>query len=144
MNCLSIAHVPPIVVPPNATVLDAVDASLPARVGAVAVVDGGTLVGIFTERDVMLKVVHQRRDPATTLVGEVMTSPVITIPSVVRDEEVLQLMSRHHIRHLPICEDGRTVLGILSIRNVLEYLLEERTHDLKFMESFVNADSPGG
>lgn len=144
MNCLSIAHVPPIVVSPNATVLDAVDASLPARVGAVAVVDGGTLVGIFTERDVMLKVVHQRRDPATTLVGEVMTSPVITIPSVVRDEEVLQLMSRHHIRHLPICEDGRTVLGILSIRNVLEYLLEERTHDLKFMESFVNADSPGG
>lgn len=144
MNCLSIAHVPPIVVSPNATVLDAVDASLPARVGAVAVVDGGTLVGIFTERDVMLKVVHQRRDPATTLVGEVMTSPVITIPSVVRDEEVLQLMSRHHIRHLPICEDGKTVLGILSIRNVLEYLLEERTHDLKFMESFVNADSPGG
>jgi CBS domain-containing protein len=144
MNCLSIAHVPPIVVPPSASVLEAVDASLPARVGAVAVVEAGTLVGIFTERDVMLKVVHQRRDPATTLVREVMTTPVITIPSEMRDEEVLQLMSRHHIRHLPICEDGRTVLGILSIRNVLEYLLEERTHDLKFMESFVNADSPGG
>ena len=144
MNCLSIAHVPAIIVPPNATVLDAVAASLPGRVGAVAVVDAGTLVGIFTERDVMLKVVHKRLDPSTTLVGSVMTSPVITIPPVADEEEVLRLMSSRHIRHLPICEDGRTVLGILSIRNVLEYLLEERTHDLKFISAFVNADSPGG
>jgi CBS domain-containing protein len=144
MNCLSIAHVPAIIVAPNATVLDAVAASLPAKIGAVAVVEAGILIGIFTERDVMLKVVHQRRDPATTLVREVMTSPVITIPAVMKDEEVLQLMTDKHIRHLPICEDGKTVLGILSIHNVLEYLLEDRTHDLKHMEAFLNADAPGG
>ena len=144
MNCLSIAQVPPIIVAPDATVLDAVAASLPAKVGAVAVVEAGTLIGIFTERDVMLKVVHQRRDPATTKVREVMTAPVITIPTMMKDEEVLQLMTDNHIRHLPICEDGKTVLGILSIRNVLEYLLEDRTHDLKHMEAFLNADNPGG
>src|SRR5262245_37427747 len=101
MNCLSIAHVPPICVPPHATVLEAVEASLPAKVGAVAVVDGNTLVGIFTERDVMLKVVHKRLDPSTTLVGSVMTSPVITIPTIANEEEVLRLMAARHIRHLP-------------------------------------------
>jgi CBS domain-containing protein len=144
MNCLSIAQVPPIIVPPDATVLDAIDASLPSRVGAVAVVESGSLVGIFTERDVMLKVVHERRDPATTLVGAVMTSPVITILPVANDEDVLRLMTERHIRHLPISEDGKTVLGILSIRNVLEYLLDERNRDLRHLAAYVNADTPGG
>jgi len=144
MNCLSIAQVPPTIVPPGATVLEAIDASLPTRVGAVAVVESGSLVGIFTERDVMLKVVRERRDPATTLVGAVMTSPVITIPPVAKDEDVLRLMTEHRIRHLPISEDGKTVLGILSIGNVLEYLLEERNRDLTHLAAYVNADNPGG
>jgi CBS domain-containing protein len=144
MNCLSIAQVPAIIVPPSATVLEAIAASLPARVGAVAVVSAGVLVGIFTERDVMLKIVHERRDPATTLVGAVMTSPVITVPPIGKDEDVLRLMTEHRIRHLPISEDGKTVLGILSIHNVLEYLLEERNRDLTHLAAFVNADNPGG
>ena len=144
MNLLQIAHTPPICVAPHATVLDAVDASLPARVGAVAVVDAGALVGIFTERDVMLKVVHRRLDPAATAIGDVMTAPVIHVPPDLSPRKALGLMIEHHIRHLPVSEDGRSVAGMLSIRNLLQHLVNDLTLDLRHMEAFIGADNPGG
>ena len=144
MNLLKIAHVPPICVTPDATVLDAIEASLPARVGAVAVVEDGALVGIFTERDVMLKVVHRRLDPETTRIRDVMTTPVIRIAPTMPPREVLSLMLDKHIRHLPISEDGVSVVGMLSIRNILQFLVNDLTEDLHHMQSFIGADSPGG
>jgi len=144
MDCLSIAHSPAIQVSPDHTVLEAVELTLPAKLGAVAVVEFGKLTGIFTERDVMLKVVHGRRDPATTRVREVMTAPVITIPRYISRKDVMTLMLKHHIRHLPISSDGKIVLGMLSIRNVLEYLVDELSTDLRHMEAYLGADSPGG
>jgi CBS domain-containing protein len=144
MDCLSIAHSPAIQVSPTSSVLEAVELTLPAKLGAVAVVDAGKLVGIFTERDVMLKVVHARREPSKTQVQEVMTSPVITIPRYTPRNDVMNLMLKHHIRHLPISSDGKTVLGMLSIRNLLEYLVEELSTDLRHMEAYIGADNPGG
>ena len=144
MNLLQIAHVPPICVSPDATVMQAIEASLPARVGAVAVVEKDALVGIFTERDVMLKVVHKGLDAKTTAVRDVMTAPVIQVAANVPVREVLSLMLDKHIRHLPISEDGVSVAGILSIRNVLQYLVNDLTEDLHHMQAFIGADSPGG
>ena len=144
MNLLEIAHVPPICVTPDNTVMEAIEASLPARVGAVAVVEGGKLVGIFTERDVMLKVVHKRLDPDTTRIREVMTTPVIHVSSKTAPRAVLGLMLDKHIRHLPISEDDVTVAGMLSVRNVLQYLVNDLTEDLHHMQAFIGADSPGG
>lgn len=142
MNLLSIAHVPAIQVTPDQTVMEAVEASLPAKVGAVVVIEGGEIVGIFTERDVMLKVVHQRRDPEKTLIREVMSSPVTTIKPNLPGRQVLQLMLNRHIRHLPISEDGKTVLGMLSIRNILQYLVEDLTADIHHMETFLGMEHP--
>ena len=144
MDLLKIAHVPAICVAPDATVLEAIEASLPARVGAVAVVEKNALVGIFTERDVMLKVVYKRLDPATTRVREVMTSPVISLAHETAPRDVLALMLEKHIRHIPISEDGVTVKGMLSIRNILQFLVNDLTEDLHHMQSFIGADSPGG
>jgi CBS domain-containing protein len=144
MDLLSIAHVPPICVSPDATVIQAIEASLPARVGAVAVVDGEALVGIFTERDVMLKVVLKGLDAQSTRVGDVMTAPVIHISPRTPPREVLSLMLDRHIRHLPISEDGTKVAGMLSIRNILQFLVNDLTEDLHHMQSFIGADSPGG
>ena len=140
MNLLSIAHVPPIQVTPDNTVLEAVEASLPAKVGAVAVVEGGKLVGIFTERDVMLKVVHQRRDPETTRLRDVMSKNVLTVKPNMPPKQVLKLMVEKHIRHLPVSEDGRTVQGMLSIRNILQYLVEDLTQDMHHMETFLGME----
>ena len=143
MNLLSIAHTPPIQVSPRASVMDAVEASLPAKVGAVAVVKGGRLVGIFTERDLMYKVVHNRLDPDQTLIQKVMTTPVITIPPDMPAEEVLQMMLDKHIRHLPISADGIKAEGMLSIRNVLQFLVTDLRGHLQQLESYIGAGSPG-
>ncbi len=144
MNLLSIAYKPPIQVAPEDTVMDAVEASLPAKVGAVAVVQKGNLIGIFTERDLMYKVVHNRMNPDKTLVHEVMTTPVITIPPFMPIEEVLQMMLDKHIRHLPVSEDGKKAEGMLSIRNVLQFMVNDLQENLRHMENFIGADSPGG
>jgi len=141
MDCLTFAHVPAIAVAPTDTVLDAVALTLPAKLGAVVVVDAGRLAGIFTERDVMLKVVHARRDPLKTRVRDVMTSPVITIPRFLSRKEAMTLMVQHRIRHLPICEDGKTVLGMLSMQNLLKYLVEDLSSDVRHMEAYIGAES---
>lgn len=137
MNLLTVAHRPAVEVAPDSTVMEAVEASLPARVGAVAVVEQGRIIGIFTERDVMTKVLPKRLDPDKTQVREVMTSPVITVPPTLHIDDVWNLMLEKHIRHLPISEDGRTVLGMLSIRNVLELLVQTLKENLKYMESYM-------
>lgn len=141
MDCLSFAHVPAVEVSPNDTVLDVVALTLPAKLGAVVVMDVGRLVGIFTERDVMLKVVHARRDPRKTRVREVMTSPVITIPRFLSRKEAMTLMVKHRIRHLPISEDGTTVLGMLSMQNLLKYLVEDLSSDVRQMEEYIGAEA---
>ena len=142
MNLLSIAHTP-ILVTPDATVTQAVEASLAARVGAVAVLEGGSLCGIFTERDMMYKVVAARLDPDTTPVGQVMTTPVHTIAPDTRPDEVLELMLARHIRHLPVSRDGKAVEGMLSIRNILQYLVGHLRRDLGYLEAYIT-DSPTG
>ena len=144
MNLLSIARVPAVIVSPEDTVMQALDASIPVKVGAVAVVDNEVLKGIFSERDLMLKVVHKRLDPDATKIKEVMTSPVITVSSTVPPREVLQLMLEKHFRHLPVSDDGMTVKGMLSIRHLLQFLVNDLTENLDHMEAFIGADSPGG
>src|ERR1039458_5630327 len=89
MSLLRIASVPPAVVEPKASVLEAVEVMAEHAVGAVAVVENGKLLGIFTERDVMLRVVLRHRHPRDTLVGEVMTSPVETITDESPEEDAL-------------------------------------------------------
>ena len=144
MNLLDIAHVPAIEVSPDDSVMTAIDVSLPAKVGAVAVVEGGALIGIFTERDVMFKVVHKRLDPDRTLVREVMTTPVIKITPTEVPHRVLRLMLEDHIRHLPISEDGRSVSGMLSLRNLLQFMVNDLEENLNHMANFIGADNPGG
>src|SRR5262245_6979556 len=102
MGLLRIAHVPPPVVGPDASVLDAVRVMGRDRVGAVTVIESGDLRGIFTERDLMLRVVNQARDPSATLVRDVMTAEVKTITDASTPEEAISVMLAGHLRHLPL------------------------------------------
>jgi CBS domain-containing protein len=94
------------------------------KVGAVMVVEDGRLVGIFTERDAVYRVIAQGRDARTTRLAEVMTPD----PNTVTPEEsfgyALLLMHERGFRHAPVLEDGRPV-GIVSARNALDPDLEE-------------------
>jgi CBS domain-containing protein len=144
MALLRIAHVPPPLVDPGVTVLDAVGMMARIHVGALVVTEGGVLRGIFTERDLMLRVVQERRDPAATLVREVMTPHVKTITERSTAEEAMTVMLDGHLRHLPILATGGKVLGLLSIRDLLEEKLDDLTREVSSLEQYMANDGPGG
>ena len=144
MSLLKIASVPPAAVEPKATVLEAVEMMAEHAVGAVAVVDDGHLLGIFTERDVMLRVVLRHRHPRDTRVGDVMTSPAETITDATSEEDALVHMVERHVRHLPIVGADGQLTGMLSIRNLLEHRVDELARELHSLDQYLSNDGPGG
>lgn len=144
MNVTKIAQIPAPTVSPSATVLEAVHAMEAARSGAAVVVDGENLVGIISERDVMLRVVAAERDPNHTGVVEVMTSSLQTLGSDATTGEALELMVSQHIRHLPILDGQGKVAGLLSVRNLLQHHVEDLVDQLQSLEAYIAADGPGG
>lgn len=139
-----LSHRPPVVVGPETTVLAAVEMMSRQRVGAVGVVENDKLVGIFTERDLMERVVLKVRPPASTRVGEVMTSPVASVRADGSPAKALETMIDRHIRHLPVTDDSNRVLGVLSIRNLLQDQLEKARGEADSLEAFITADGGGG
>jgi len=144
MSLLKIASVPPATVEAKASVTEAVEIMSEHAVGAVAVVENGKLLGIFTERDVMLRVVLRHRHPNNTRVGEVMTSPVETITDESHEEDALVHMVERHVRHLPIVNAKGELTGMLSIRNLLEHRVDELARELHSLDQYLSNDGPGG
>lgn len=103
---------------PDATVLDAANLMNRCRIGALCVVKDGTVVGVFSERDLLNRVVSAQVDPAVTKVSDVMTTPVITCGSQGRVDNCMAVMSDKRIRHLPVVDDGRLV-GLISTGDLL-------------------------
>jgi CBS domain-containing protein len=106
------------VVPSTCTVLDAVERMNQHRVGAVVVMDQGNMRGMFTERDVLRRVVGERRDPATTHVADVMTTDVICCGPSTDMDEISAIMKERRVRHLPVCDRDGDLLGMISIGDV--------------------------
>ena len=144
MSLQKIAHVPPPTVETDATVMDAVELMAEAGVGAVAVVEKDQLRGIFTERDVMLRVVLKNRNPSQTHLSEVMTSPAQTVTDDMPMEEALNFLLEKHIRHLPIVDREGRLQGMLSLRNLLEHMVEYLEHELHSLDQYLANDGPGG
>lgn len=144
MGLLKIASTPAAIVTTQSSVIDAVKRMGEKRVGAVAVLDKGELAGIFTERDVMMRVVLEGRDPKATKMSEVMTKQVETVREDMSYGEALRLMVERHFRHLPVISSNGQVLGILSVRNVLQHTVEDLSHQLDSVVNFFSADGPGG
>ena len=144
MGLLNIASTPAAIVTTQSSVTDAVKRMSEKRVGAVAVLDKGKLAGIFTERDVMMRVVLEGREPKTTKMSEVMTKQVETVREDMSYGEALRLMVERHFRHLPVISSNGQVLGILSVRNVLQHTVEDLSHQLDSVVNFFSADGPGG
>ena len=110
--------------PPEASVTSAVKLMLDNRVGAVLVMSGKSLIGIFTERDIAFRVVARDLDPSTTLLSEVMSPAPKTIEPDKPLGVALLLMHQGGFRHLPVVRDGK-VLGVVSARNAMDPDLEE-------------------
>ena len=114
---------------PTATVREVVDAMAKRRFGAVPVVENERLVGIFSERDVLVRVVAARKDPETTSVGEVMTANPDTVKSSDSVLHALDLMNQRGYRHLPVV-DGTELIGIVSIRDLYRSVKEQMDNDI--------------
>ncbi len=103
---------------PSATIAEAARAMSDHHVGAVVVVDEHGLVGIFTERDMVERVVAAGRPPGETRLADVMTRRPLWITPQTSVREALRTMKEHHLRHLPVMRDG-TVIGVVSVRDFL-------------------------
>ena len=143
MNLLKIAK-PAVTITSTDSVMDAIRKMRDATVGAVLVVDDGQLEGVFTERDVMLRVVLEGRAPDSTLVADVMTAPVLTISMDTRPDDALKTMWDRHIRHLPVVDAEGRVEAMVSIRHLLHDKVEQLAQELDSLEAFIAADGIGG
>lgn len=122
-------------VSPDQTVAQAVALLAGRRIGAVPVLDGGAVVGVFSERDV----IYGLQDGAAILgraVGEVMTAPVQTVAPTDPVLAALSLMTRRRLRHLPVVADGR-VVGIVSIGDLVKYRIDKIEAEASAMRDYI-------
>ena len=124
-----------VTVAPECSVAVAVRTMCQQKVGSVIIVEHEHPVGVFTERDVMHRLVAPGRHPETTKVSEVMTSPFASGPPEMSIREAAELMSQNRIRHLPICVQGQ-LLGLISSGDVLAWKLEEQELSLRHLENY--------
>jgi len=108
------------------------------HVGAILVLCGEELRGIFSERDLMRRVVLEQRDPSRTSVREVMTVEVVTIDEQADVEQSMEAMQTHDCRHLPVTR-GPQVVGFLSMRDLMNYELARKTEELTHMRAYIGS-----
>jgi len=125
-----------VTLPTDATVLDAARMMNERGIGCVLVTEGGAPVGIFTERDVLRRVVAEQRDPATAVLRDVMTSDVITCSPETSLDQCAAVMTARRIRHLPVV-DGEGLCGVVSSRDVLAFRAAEQESTIRYLNSYV-------
>lgn len=121
---------------PDATVFSALELMAEKNVGALVVLDGETLAGIFSERDYARKVILKGKASKETSVREIMTSEVTTVRPGQSVDECMALMTDKRIRHLPVFE-GEKLVGLISIGDVVKAVISEREFIIKQLENYI-------
>jgi len=144
MELSRIAKRPAVSTHSRATVREVCQTLKKEGVGALAIIDDGRLVGIVSERDIVVRVVAPGLDPRTTFASEIMTKQVRTVSEDVSTRQALGLMHEGRFRHLPLVDGAGNVIGMLSVRD----LLRDRVGDLMLQNAdlvaFISTDGPGG
>lgn len=143
MGLLRLAHATPEVAP-DVPVAAAVRVMVESKVGALLVTEGGRLLGVLSERDLMRRVVFDGKDPATTPVREAMTSPVRTVSDGTSVAEAVAIMRAAHIRHLVILDGAGQIAGVVGLRYLLYDLMDGLERKVDDLQGYLMADSPGG
>ena len=121
---------------PSDTALHAAQVMNQHGIGGLVVLEHGALRGVFTERDILRRVVAAGRDPAATAVREVMTSPVITCLPETSIDECGAIMSGKRIRHLPVTDD-RGLVGLVTSGDLLAFQVAEQTATIQYLNSYM-------
>lgn len=126
----------------SASVQEAAEHMARQNVGAVTVMEGSRLVGIFSERDVINRVIAKRLDPAGTPVSAVMTTNLVVAAADETHASCLKKMKQANCRHLPVI-DGDTLVGVISLRDLLAVEVSEKEDEIQFLTNYMFHVSPG-
>lgn len=144
MNLIELAR-KPVTVHENTSVIEAAQKMAEKSVGSVEVVSAnGEMLGIFTERDLMTRVVARRLPLQETIVSRVMTRTVATLPPFGSPDEALQMMILRQIRHLPIVDNTKRLLGVLRFQDLFSHQIDALGTELDSVIARYTTDSPGG
>ncbi len=124
------------------TVLETVNYMSEHKIGAVPVLFGDRLVGIFSERDLMVRCVAGRLDIEKTKVDDVMTKRVIIMEAGDTYEECLRIMKQEGIRHVPVCDKDK-LIGVVSMRNIMQADVEEKEQKIDILHSYIHYNPKG-
>jgi len=125
------------------TVLEVASMMVEHNIGAVPVLQNGQLTGIFSERDLMSRVVVAGKDPARTTVSQVMTEDPLTVTPNDQLETCMTLMKRHGFRHLLVCAE-RELKGVVSLRDILLHDLDEKDDEVRMMRAYLHSTPDAG
>jgi CBS domain-containing protein len=122
---------------PTATVLEATRKMNEHQIGALVVMHEGQVVGMFTERDVLRRVVAEQKPPSQITVGEVMTTEVICIRPDTDLEDASQIMKDKRVRHLPVCDDNGQLHGLISIGDLNAFYASNQEQTIHYLQEYI-------
>ena len=123
---------------PDANVYDAIKMMADQRVGALLVMTGPELQGVISERDYAREVILKGRASRDTRVDEIMTTKVISVPSTQAVDSALNLMTDHHIRHLPVVDDG-LVVGVASLGDIVKDIMSDQRATIEQLQEYIRS-----
>ena len=129
-------------VSPHETVFLAIQLMSVRQVGALMVLSDGQLTGIVSERDYARKVILQGRNSQSTLVSEIMTTPVLFVTPEQSIQNCMKLMTSRRIRHLPVLEQDK-VIGVISIGDIVNWMVSSQQETIQQLHSYINGSYPG-
>lgn len=127
---------------PEASVFEAIRIMADRNIGALLVMSGEAPVGVISERDYTRKVALKGKQSKQTPVSEIMLAPVISVGEDASVEECMELMTQHRVRHLPVLAGGR-VAGVVSIGDLINWIIKTQREALNSMEDFISGKYPG-
>jgi CBS domain-containing protein len=122
----------------EASVYEALERMSEEGIGALIVMESGALVGLLSERDYARKIILKGRSSKETKVEEIMISPPLTISPACSVDEAMRIVTEHRVRHLPVVDGAGTVLGIVSIGDLVKWIITSHEKTIEQLESYIS------